>query len=79
MSPVFVNHSVFGAKSAENGELRKMRFLVRRQKCSLGLQIRSFSAENLLQVFAVLRNPFSPRKTCEFQPAELVTAEVTGL
>ena len=37
-------------------------FRVLRLLCCLGLQIRSFSAENLLQVFAVLRNPYSASK-----------------
>ena len=54
-------------------------FRVLRLLCCPGLQIRLFSAENLLHVFAVLRNPFSGPKNLEFQPAELVTAEVTGL
>ena len=53
------HHSVFGAKSAENGELRKVRFLCPASKVQPG---RSFSAENLLQVFTVLRNPFSTAK-----------------
>ena len=55
------HRSVFGAKSAENSE--KCVFRVQRQMCCLGLQIRSFSAENRLQVFAVLRNPFSTPKS----------------
>ena len=50
--------------------------------CCLGLQIRSFSAENLLQVFAVLRNPFcspknlriSARGTAQSQPVSNAAA-----
>ena len=57
MSPL----RLFGAKGAQNGQLRK-----------LGLQIRSFSVEIGLQTFAVLWIPFSA-KACKFQPAELVT------
>ena len=61
------HHSVFGAKSAENGQLRQARFCVKRRKWCPSLQVRSFSAE--------LR--FLPQKACEFHPlnsSPLVTA-----
>ena len=48
-------------------------FRVRRQKWCLSLQVRSFSAENRLQT-SCSEFRFLPRKACEFQPAELVTA-----
>ena len=127
MSPVNVTAPFLVQKALKTANSEKCVFCVRRQKCSLGLQIRSFSAENLLQVFAVLRNPYSASKNLRIparrachrrshrsltrqpaeaqprvsqcltrqpaevhvspprlfhvtrQPAELVTAEVTGL
>ena len=79
MSPVFVTTPFLVQKALKTTNSEKCVFRVRRQMCCLGLQIRSFSAENLLQVFAVLRNPFSSPKNLELQPAELVTADVTGL
>ena len=62
-------------KALKTANSEKCVFCVLRLLCCLGLQIRSFSAENRLQVFAVLPSP----KNLEFQPAKLVTAEVTGL
>ena len=64
MSPVFV----FGAKSAENGQLRKVRFFV--SDVESGARASKFARflPNRLYAFAVLR------KACEFQPAELVAA-----
>ena len=79
MSPVFVTTPFLVQKALKTENSEKCVFCVRRQKCSLGLQIRSFSAENLLQCLQCSEIRFLPRKTCEFQPAELVTAEVTGL
>ena len=79
MSPVFVTTPFLVQKALKTANSEKCVFRVLRLLCCLGLQIRSFSAENLLQVFAVLRNPFSSPKNLEFQPAELVTADVTGL
>ena len=49
-------------KALKTANSEKCVFRVLRLLCCLGLQIRSFSAENLLQVFAVLRNPFSALK-----------------
>ena len=72
-------HPFLVRKALKTGNSEKCVFRVLRLFCCPGPQIRSFSAENLLQVFAVLRNPFSSPKNLEFQPAELVTAEVTGL
>ena len=74
------HHSVFGAKSAENGELRKVRFFrVLRQKCARGSKFARFPAKTWSRCLQCSEIRVLPRKTCEFQPAELVTAEVTGL
>ena len=62
MSPVFVTTPFLVQKALKTGNSEKCVFRVLRLFCCLGLQIRSFSAENLLQVFAVLRNPFSSPK-----------------
>ena len=78
MSPLR-HRSVFGAKSAENGELRKVRFSCPASNVLPGPPNSLVFPENRLQMFAVLRNPFSTPKACEFQPTELVTADVTGL
>ena len=73
MSPLR-HRSVFGAKSAQNGQLRKVRFFVSDVKCgawaSKFARFRSKSGSR--------RSPcsgfrFLPRKACKFQPAELVT------
>ena len=63
MSPVFVTTPFLEQKALKTANSEKCVFRALRLLCCPGLQIRSFSAENLLQVFAVLRNP----------------AEVTGL
>ena len=75
MSPLR-HRSVLEQKALKTANSEKCVFRVLRLLCCLGLQIRAFSAENRLQVFAIR---FLARKTCEFQPAKLVTAEVTGL
>ena len=62
MSPVFVTTPFLVQKALKTANSEKCVFSVRRQKCCLGLQIRLFSAENQLQVFAVLRNPYSTPK-----------------
>ena len=62
MSPVFVTTPFLVQKALKTANSEKCVFRVRREKCCLGLQIRLFSAENLLQVFAVLRNPYSALK-----------------
>ena len=62
MSPVFVTTPFLVQKALKTANSEKCVFRVRRQKCCLGLQIRLFSAENRLQVFAVLRNPYSTPK-----------------
>ena len=69
------HHSVFGAKSAENGELRKVRFFV--SDVESGARASKFacfppktgSRRSLCSEFR-----FLPRKACEFQPAEPVAA-----
>ena len=62
MSPLR-HRSVFGAKSAENGKLRKVRFSC---PVSFVLPGPSNSPKTL------------PRKTCEFQPAELVISNTSA-
>ena len=62
MSAVFVTTPFLAQKALKTANSEKCVFCVRRQKCCLGLQIRLFSAENRLQVFAVLRNPYSTPK-----------------
>ena len=62
MSPVFVTTPFLVQKALKTANSEKCVFRVRREKCCLSLQIRLFSAENLLQVFAVLRNPYSALK-----------------
>ena len=59
----FVTAPFLEQKSLKTENSEKCVFRVRRQMCCLGLQIRSFSAENRRQVFAVLRNPFSTPKS----------------
>ena len=60
--------SVFGAKSAENGQLRKVRFSVRRQVGCLSLKFRSFSVESRLQTLTLLS--FQPGKQANSIPSE---------
>ena len=62
MSPVFVTTPFLEQKALKTANSEKCVFRALRLLCRLGLQIRSFSAENLLQVFAVLRNPYSALK-----------------
>ena len=58
------HRSVFGAKSAQNGQLREVCFFrVRRQVWCPSLLIRSFSAENRLQTLTLLWIPFSAWKS----------------
>ena len=69
------HHSVFGAKSAENGQLRKVRFFV--SDVESGARASKFA--RFLPKTGSARLPrsefrFLPRKACEFQPAELVAA-----
>ena len=74
------HHSVFGAKSAENGELRKVRFFVSGVKSAAwASKFARFPPKTCSRCLQCSEIRFLPRKTCEFQPAELVTAEVTGL
>ena len=74
MSPVFVTTPFLVQKALKTANSEKFVFRVRRRKWCPSLQVRSFSAENRLQAFAVLRIPFSVPKSREFQPAELVAA-----
>ena len=71
MSPLR-HRSVFGAKSAENGELRKVRFFVSGVKCAAWAS--KFACFRSKSGSACSELRFLPRKACEFQPAELVTA-----
>ena len=69
------HHSVFGAKSAENGQLRKARFFV--SDVESGARASKFA--RFPPKTGSKRSPcsefrFLPRKACEFQPAELVAA-----
>ena len=64
--------SVFGAKSAQNGQLRKVCFSCQTASGMPEPQV-SFSVESRLQTLT-LRIPLSARKTGEFHPAKLVTA-----
>ena len=73
MSPVFVTTPFLVQKALKTANSEKCVFRVLRLLCCPGLQIRSFSSEKCSKIRIL------PRKTCEFQPAELVTAEVTGL
>ena len=59
----FVTAPFLEQKALKTANSEKCVFRVLRRMCCLGLQIRSFSAENRLQVFAVLRNPFSAPKS----------------
>ena len=62
------HHSVFGAKSAENGQLRKVRFFV--PDVESGARASKFARFPPKTGFT----RFLPRKACEFQPAEPVAA-----
>ena len=69
------HHSVFGAKSAENGELRKVRFFVSCVKSSAwASKFARFPSKTGSRCSPCSEIRILPRKTCEFQPAELVTA-----
>ena len=64
--------SVFSAKSAQNGQVRKVRFL--RQTASGMPEPQVSLVFGRKQALTLLRIPLSARKTGEFHPAKLVTA-----
>ena len=71
MSPVFVTTPFLVQKALKTANSEKFVFLCQTSKWCPSLQVRSFSAENRLHAFAVLR---IPPKACEFQAAEPVAA-----
>ena len=69
------HHSVFGAKSAENGELRKVRFFVPGvESGAWASKFARFPPKTGSRRSPCSEIRFLPRKACEFQPAELVAA-----
>ena len=62
MSPFNVTTPFLVQKALKTAKSEKCVFSCPASKVRPGLQIRSFSCENLLQVFAVLRNPCSASK-----------------
>ena len=77
MSPLR-HRFVFGAKSAENGKLRKVCFFVSCVKCAAwASKFARFPPKTGSRCLPCSEIRFLPRKAREFQPAELVTADVT--
>ena len=74
MSPLR-HRSVFGAKSAENGELRKVRFFVSGVNCAAwASKFACFRSKSGSRRLPCSGFRFLPGKACKFQPAEPVTA-----
>ena len=72
MSPVFVTTPFLVQKALKMGNSEKRVFRALRLFCCLGLQIRSFSAENLLQVVcSAPKSVFYPEKPANSSPPSL--------
>ena len=66
------HHSAFGAKSAENGQLRKVRFFMSDvESGARASKFARFPPKTGSRRLPCSKFRFLPRKACEFQPAEL--------
>ena len=80
MSPVNVTTPFLVQKALKTANSEKCGFFVSCVKSAArGSKFARFPAKTCSRCLQCSEIRVLPRKTCEFQPAELVTADVTGL